>query len=241
MLFDVEADAARAFAALKAGGIAIVPHTVGYAALGGSPDALLEIFETKRRGAHKLNAMIANGAIQREVHALSSRGRELVEAITVDYDLPLGAIGPANRDHPLLAKLGAEMLSRSSRDGTVVMLLNAGRFHAALTALSHTETLPLFGSSANLSTMGTNFSVEEIEPEILAIADVVIDHGLQKYHRSQQSSTLLNIETLEIWRVGSCYEDIAYILKRHFAHELPPREEAHAALVAAGRRHDDDQ
>lgn len=241
MLFDVDADAARAFQALRGGGIVIVPHSVGYAALGGSNDALLRIFHTKRRGEHKRNAMIANSAIQREVHALSSRGREVVEAITADYDLPLGCIGPANVDHPLLSKLGPEMLERSSRDGTVVMLLNAGRFHAALTAMSYAQAMPLFGSSANLSTMGTNFSVEHIEPEIIAIADEVIDHGLQKYHPSGTSSTLLNVETLEVWRVGSCYEDIAYILKRHFGHALPSRQEATAALIRTGRRHEDDR
>ena len=227
MVFDVEADAARAFAALEAGGIAIVPHNVGYAALGGSSEALIRIFETKRRGPQKLNAMIANGAIQREVHAASTRGREIVEAITVDYDLPLGCIAPANMDHPLLASLGEEMLARSSKDATVVMLLNAGHHHAALTALSYAKGVPLFGSSANLSMAGTNFCVEDIQAEIISIADVVIDHGLQKYHHYRQSSTLLNVETLEVSRIGSCYDDIAYILKRHFGHELPAREATH--------------
>ena len=51
--------------------------------------------------------------------------------------------------------------------------------------------------------------------------DVVIDHGLQRYHPYRASSTLLNVETLEIVRVGSCYPDIAYVLRRHFGIELP--------------------
>jgi hypothetical protein len=53
------------------------------------------------------------------------------------------------------------------------------------------------------------------------IADVVIDHGLMKYHPWQASSTLLNCETLEVVRFGSCYENIADILKRHFKIQLP--------------------
>jgi hypothetical protein len=33
---------------------------------------------------------------------------------------------------------------------------------------------------------------------------------------------LLNVETLEVVRFGSCYADIAYVLKRHFRIDLPP-------------------
>ncbi|MEM7694059.1 MAG: Sua5/YciO/YrdC/YwlC family protein [Pseudomonadota bacterium] len=228
-VFDVKADAARAFAALKAGGVAIVPHNIGYAALGGSTAALKRIFDTKKRAATKLNAMIGNRTIHQEVHNCSTRGREVVAAITEDYGLPLGCIAPAHMDHPLITSLEPEMVPRSTKDGTVVMLLNAGAHHAELTRLSYENTLPLFGSSANLSLGGTKFCVEDIEPEIIAIADEVVDHGLQPFHPYGQSSTLVNVETLNVLRIGSCYEDIRYILRRHFGHEIPPRP-ADAAL-----------
>ena len=70
---------------------------------------------------------------------------------------------------------------------------------------------------------GTKFRVEDMEPEITAIADVVIDYGLMKYHLWQASSTLLNCETMQVVRYGSCFENIADILKRHFGVDLPPR------------------
>ena len=69
-------------------------------------------------------------------------------------------------------------------------------------------------------------SSDDIEPEIRAIADVCIDYGLMKYHPYRQSSTLLNLETLEVVRYGSCYEDIRDILKRHFSHDPGARLEA---------------
>jgi hypothetical protein len=47
-----------------------------------------------------------------------------------------------------------------------------------------------------------------------------------KYHPYRASSTILNIETLEVVRVGSCYENIASILARHFGVALPPRPAA---------------
>jgi tRNA A37 threonylcarbamoyladenosine synthetase subunit TsaC/SUA5/YrdC len=84
----------------------------------------------------------------------------------------------------------------------------------------------LFGSSANLSLHGTKFRVEDIEPEILAIADVTINYGLMKYHPWQASSTLLDCETLQVVRFGSCYENIQDILKRHFNITLPERPAA---------------
>jgi tRNA A37 threonylcarbamoyladenosine synthetase subunit TsaC/SUA5/YrdC len=221
-LFDVAGDARRAFDVLRRGGTAIVPHSIGYAALGGSGPALRRIFDAKQRGASKRNAMVANLATQNEVHRCSPRGRDIVLAVVEDYDLPLGCIAPYRPDHPMLAKLDEETLAASTQGGTLAILLNAGRLHAELTRLSAEALFPLFGSSANLSLSGTKFKVEDIEPEIIAIAEIVIDHGLQPFHPYRASSTLLNVETLEVTRFGSCYADIAYILKRHFRVDLPP-------------------
>jgi tRNA A37 threonylcarbamoyladenosine synthetase subunit TsaC/SUA5/YrdC len=220
-LFDVVADARRAFDALKAGGIAIVPNDIGYSVLGGSGPALRRIFATKGRAPSKLNAMVGNQEIHRELHLCSPRGRDIVQAITEDYDLPLGCIAPCRMDHPLLHKLDPETIAASTRDETIVLLMNAGRFHTEITRLSFHEGHPLFGSSANRSLSGTKFKVEDIEREIREIANVVIDHGLQKYHPYRASSTLLNVETLQVLRVGSCYEDICYVIGRHFGVTLP--------------------
>jgi len=215
-LFDVERDARKAFDVLKAGGIAIVPNDIGYSILGGSGPALRRIFDTKGRAPSKLNAMVGNREIHRELHLCSQRGREIVQAITEDYDLPLGCIAPCRMDHPLLRKLDRDTVAASTRDDTIVILMNAGRFHAAITRLSFEEGYPLFGSSANRSLSGTKFKVEDIEPEIKEIADIIIDRGLQKYHPYRASSTLINVETLEVLRVGSCYENICYVIERHF-------------------------
>lgn len=219
--FNVAEDARRAFNTLKAGGIAIVPNDIGYSILGGSGSALRRIFQTKGRAPSKLNAMVGNLEIHRELHVCSQRGRDIVQAITEDYDLPLGCIAPCQMQHPLLQKLDAETLAASTLNNTVVILMNAGRFHAAITQLSFQEGHLLVGSSANRSLSGTKFKVEDIEPEISAIADIIIDHGLQKYHTYNASSTLINVELLEVVRVGSCYENIRYVIERHFGVTLP--------------------
>jgi len=222
-VLNVETDARRAFDVLKSGGIAILPNDVGYSLIGGSTQSLQRIFETKGRAPTKLNAMLGNDDIHREVHVLSARQREIVRAITVDYDLPLGLIAPAREDHPLLRAMDKDAWQASSKGGTVCMLLNAGRFHEAICRLSLAETHPLFGSSANRTMTGTKFRVEDIEPEIKAIADVIIDYGLRKYHLYKASSTLLDVVSMKVVRFGSCYELIADILKRHFSVDLPPK------------------
>lgn len=228
-VLDPPRDARRAFDVINGGGIAILPNDVGYSLIGAHYAALKKIFDTKKRAPAKLNAMLGNDDHHRELHVVSARGREIVDAITKDYDLPLGLIAPCRPDHPFLKRLDPDTYERSTKDNTLLMLLNAGPFHAEITRLSFAEGLLLFGSSANLSLHGTKFRVEDMEPEIKAIADIVIDYGLMKYHPWQASSTLLNCETCEVVRVGSCYENIADILKRHFGVELPPRPQARIA------------
>ena len=225
--WDVQRDAERAFAVLERGGIAIMPMSVGYTATGGSAAALKKIFDTKRRAPSKLNAMLGDLDLHRELHVLDQRGWDVASVLIEDCDLPLGAIAPARMDHPILRKMEPEALEASTSEGTVLMLINAGPFHAAITSLSREFVHPLFGSSANLSLSGTKFRVEDVEPELIAIADVVIDHGLRLYHLYRASSTLLDLETFEVVRYGACFELIADALKRGFGIELPPPPPGH--------------
>lgn len=215
-VIDPRADALKAMSVMEKGGVAILPNDVGYSLIAARHEALRKIFEAKKRSPTKLNAMLGNADLQRELHILSPRGRAIVEAITSDYDLPLGVIAPCRSDHPLLRALDADTYERSTKDDTLLMLVNAGSFHREITRLSLERGTLLFGSSANLSMHGTKFRVEDMEPEITSIADLVVDYGLMKYHPWKSSSTLLNCETLEVVRVGSCFDNIVDILKRHF-------------------------
>lgn len=222
-VLNSSADAQKAMEVMQGGGIAILPNDVGYSLIAATPQALKKIFDSKKRAPAKLNAMLGNADLHRELHVVSARARAIVDAITQDYDLPLGLIAPCNTEHPLLRKLDPDTYERSTSHNTLLMLLNAGPFHREITRLSLERETLLFGSSANLSLHGTKFRVEDMEPEITAIADITINYGLMKYHPWAASSTLLNCETLEVVRYGSCFENIADILQRHFGVALPPR------------------
>lgn len=220
-ILDIQGDARRAFDALKKGGIAVFPNDVGYTIAGGSAYSLKRIFDTKQRAMTKLNAMVGDMQTHRDLHLLDTRGHEMVSAIVDDYDFPLGCIAPYRQSHPLIQALDPAALSGSTKDGTIAMLLNAGHFHAEICRLSREEVFPIFGSSCNLTNTGTKFRVDDIPAEMLALADVLIDYGLRKYHLYQRSATLINFETMEVVRVGSCYELIADVLERHFDVILP--------------------
>jgi len=218
---DIAGDARRVIDVVKAGGIALLPNDTGYALCGASMDPLKKIYDTKQRGGHKRNAMAGDLETQRELHTLDRRAQDMVEALILDHDLPIGVIGTFRPDHPLLRKLDDEAVKASSAAGTMAMLLNAGPLHAEVTRLSREEVVPLFGSSANLTGTGTKFRVEDIQPELRSIADITIDYGLRRYHVYRRAGTLINFSTMEVVRIGACYELIAGVLKRWFDVELP--------------------
>lgn len=228
---DVDGDIRRVFSVLQAGGIAICPNTVGYGIWGGSPEALERIYRTKERGPHKRNALITDAIGQREIHDLEPRKQDMIDCVTVDHDLPLGVIAPFRAGHPLLRKVQPSLLAASTANGTIGMLLNGGHIHSTIGRLSREALHPVFGSSANLSGTGTKFLLEDVQPELRAIADIELNYGLRRYHLYRRSSTIINFTDLSVVRMGSCYDLISDVLKRHFGVELPadPGREVNAS------------
>ncbi|MBL4795950.1 MAG: Sua5/YciO/YrdC/YwlC family protein [Oleispira sp.] len=221
-VINVGKDAKKVFTIAKEGGIAIGPVDTGYSILGGCAGAVRKINQTKGRGGHKRNAMLGSMDIHREVHILDRRKMDMIEAITQDFDLPVAVIAPYREDHPLIRGLDEEMLKTSTALGNVCMLLNAGSFLGELAKLSLEASHPILGSSANLTGTGTKWRVEDIQPEITAIADVIVDYGVRKYYPYRRAGTLINFETMEVMRIGVCYDSIAGVLRRHFQVDLPP-------------------
>jgi tRNA A37 threonylcarbamoyladenosine synthetase subunit TsaC/SUA5/YrdC len=102
------------------------------------------------------------------------------------------------------------------------MLMNAGPLLDVMARMSHAEATPVIGSSANLTLHGTKFRVEDIEADVIAAADVVIDYGLMRWNCYGRSSTMIDFSDFSVVRHGVCFDLIADILKRHFDIVLPP-------------------
>src|SRR3972149_8479195 len=108
-LYDVESDARRVFDVIAGGGIAVVPMHVGYAIVGGTSGAIRTIFAAKRRQPSKLNAITGSPQLHRDMHLVDERAHRVVDAITRQYDLPLGAVGPCRLRPPWLENLHADV------------------------------------------------------------------------------------------------------------------------------------
>jgi hypothetical protein len=139
----------------------------------------------------------------------------MVRLLTVDLDLPVGVVASYQPDHPIIQKIPQDL------DGTMAMLVNGGEFQEELSKLATDAELPLLGSSANLTGTGTKVAIEEIEPEIRAVADIIVDYRRQKYSHPRPSSTMINFDELRVLRFGDCYEVIQDVFSRFYGLSLP--------------------
>lgn len=226
-VLDPRKDAEQVFAVLEQGGIGLVPLDVAYAIFGSSGAAIARIFEAKGRSFTKPNGMLGDYEIFSELHVVGERERSVVRAVIEDYGLPLSVVAPFRRDHPIFAKVDAFAMERSTKVGTLDLLLNAGPLHRELTRLSRERMLPVLGSSANRSLSGSKFRLGDVEPEVRAIAGLEVDYGLCRYANERGiSSTIIDLATWRVHRYGVCFDQIADVLLRHFGIELPRNPEA---------------
>lgn len=84
----IRQDAARAFRIIKSGGVVILPLDVSYAIFGHTARAVERIYALKQRPSSKPNAVLGNKSIFENVMITTARDKELVECITVEYNLP---------------------------------------------------------------------------------------------------------------------------------------------------------
>lgn len=220
--YDYKADAKRVYDVIKAGGVAICPATIGYGIITSEPRKLETIFLTKQRAATKRHAMVGSYPIHRVLHVMDKLGREIVDHLVLDLDLPLAVIAPFNKEHPMFEKLDDVTMEAASVNGTIAILINAGPFQDELTKLSLADNQPILGSSANISQTGmsnfakyihkqrlatinadyneftnvyekgTKYRREDIQPELNEIADIALDYGLLKYNMYRRSSTSMS-------------------------------------------------
>jgi tRNA A37 threonylcarbamoyladenosine synthetase subunit TsaC/SUA5/YrdC len=218
---NIAADAQRVFDVVRDGGIAVIHVDVGYAVLARTGAAVRRIFEVKRRSLDKATGLLGNHALHERLHILGAREREMVRRITQDHDLPLAVIASYRNDDPLLATLDPFVREHAVKNETLNILLNAGELRNAIADIALANDTLCVGSSANVSLRGTKFRLEDVDPEIRAIADVETDYGLCAHHNPQgMSSTMIDFTTFRVQRAGACFERIAQVMQSEFGIEL---------------------
>lgn len=225
---DIDKDARDVITTLSDGGIAILQLDVAYLICGNHADAIDRIFAAKGRSFDKPNGMIANWEIFTQLLITEPKQRDIVRAVTQDFDLPLSVVAPFRTDAPILRNLAPQAIERSTKAGTQDILLNAGKLANRLADLSLETGVAVLGSSANRSETGSKFRLEDIDTDVKAAADLLVDYGLSRYHNPVgTSSTIVDLTSFEVLRYGVCYEQIRDILQRYFRVELPPSPHPH--------------
>ena len=218
---DLDAEAAAVLEVLDGGGVAVIPLNVAYAVLGRTAAAIRRIFAVKERSYAKPSGLFGCRAASEDLHLLDDRARAVRDGLMREADLPFSVVAPFRRHHPLLAATDDFVVDTGSKDGTLDMLLNAGPFHDRLAEASHAAGRPLFGSSANRSLSGSKYTVADIEPEVLAAADIIIDHGrCRDANGDGLSSTIIDFRDFSVVRVGCRFDEIRDFLSRRFGVRL---------------------
>ena len=220
---DIQGDAEKVFGTIENGGIAILQLDVAYLICGNTGDAIARIFEAKGRTFEKPNGMLANMEIFEQLLITGDRERDVVRAVTQDFDLPLSVVAPFRADALLLAGLEPFAIERSTKAGTQDILINAGPLANRLAEMSLERGTPVLGSSANKSETGSKFRVEDIDAEVRDAAELIVDYGLCRYHNAiGTSSTIIDLQDFSVLRWGVCFEQIRDILYRYFKIDLAP-------------------
>ena len=160
-----------------------------------------------------------------KIHHMGDMEREIQRTLFNEYNLPYSVVAPFDTLSPDLAGVDPYVVSTSSKAGTLDMLLNAGLFHNTFSQLCFDRGKPAFGSSANISLTGSKFRIADIEPELIDVADIVIDHGTAKYaNREGVSSSIIDFRDFTVVRYGCCFDRIEEIFKERFSIQLRPTE-----------------
>jgi tRNA A37 threonylcarbamoyladenosine synthetase subunit TsaC/SUA5/YrdC len=220
-------DARHAFDVMLAGGVTVLPLSVSYAIFAHTASGVERIYTLKNRPQSKPNGVIGNWAIFSEVFQVAERDRDLVRCLTVDHDLPLSIVGPFNPHHDWLRTVEFGALRRSTKALTMDLLMNAGPLHNELARLSLEGGKPLMGSSANLSSSGSKFRLEDVQDSLKQGCDLVLGYGTSPYDNPLgMGSTIIELPTWKVLRWGGCFEEQAQLVQRHFGVTLEPRPQS---------------
>ncbi|KIH92430.1 hypothetical protein SPBR_03212 [Sporothrix brasiliensis 5110] len=221
---DVKADAQRIFDVLHGGGLAVMPTEVGYGLISASKEAIERSFAAKKRAPNHTQGILGTIGLHRKLHVLPDETHEMIRVLHQDLDLSFGVVAPFRRDHPVLSHLSEATLANVTKpDGTVAMYLGGSALLLELGRISDAAGVLLLGSSANITGTGQKFRLEDMDPEILEAADIVVDYGLQRYHVYKgRASSIIDFANMKTVRVGSSYELIRERMHKFWGIELSP-------------------
>ncbi|KAI1347660.1 hypothetical protein F5Y01DRAFT_329307 [Xylaria sp. FL0043] len=218
---DVQRDAREAFEVLKAGGVIIAPIDTGYGIMSCSAEGINRAFSAKQRKAGHTIGVIGTYQTHEQLHILPPEKFEITRVITQGMNYMLGVVARYRKDHPRIAAWSPETRELTTRGDTLGIGIAECPFLRELGRLNDEDGQLMVGSSANLTGRGAKYLVEDIEPEVFQTADLIVDYGLQRYHRYQRSGTIIDMDNMRVIRIGASYEVFRERLMKWWGIDLP--------------------
>jgi tRNA A37 threonylcarbamoyladenosine synthetase subunit TsaC/SUA5/YrdC len=218
---NAERDAQEVFAVLKSGGVVILPTDVGYGIMSSSAEGIERAFAAKRRAPGHTLGIIGTYQQHRELHVLPEEKFEITRVIMEEHGQVIAVVAPYNHGHPRLKRLSPQTMERITRNNTIGIALSVSQLLRELGRLNDEDGQLMVGSSANISGQGQKYRVEDIEPEVLEAADLIVDYGLQHYHIYGRASINIDMVNMKVLRIGAGYEVFRHRMKKWFDVDLP--------------------
>lgn len=199
-----------------------MPTEVGYGLMASSTEAIQKAFAAKRRRPGHAQGVIGSLKLHRELHILPDEKLEMVRVLHQDLDMSFGIVAPFHSEHPILQQLTPATMANTTQNDTLAIYVGGSSLLMELGRLNDEAGQLMLGSSANLTGTGQKFRVEDVDPEIKEAADIIVDHGLQRYHiYGGRPSTIIDFGNMKVLRMGSSYELLRECMKKYWGVELP--------------------
>jgi tRNA A37 threonylcarbamoyladenosine synthetase subunit TsaC/SUA5/YrdC len=194
---------------LRTGGLVLVKGDIGYGLFGRSRAAIEKMYRLKGRPLSNPCIFCGNLDLLDEIAhpplpAVRSWVADMAARTTIAVVLPV------RPDSRVVASMDPWVRTQSVVGESVAVFLNTGPFLEVLVPRALAEGWALVGSSANLSSTGNRYALDEVPDRIRRGADLVVDHGASALANDERlATTIVNFTTWEIQRRGVNAEAIA--------------------------------
>lgn len=208
----------EAYECIRQEGLALIPTPISYGLIGHSEESIGKMYRIKGRPLSNKSIVFANPSFFRKVSVLEEDKLKVAEKLASKYMMSF--VCPINPDSPFLTSLDPFVFQQATKDNTIALYMNLGRFADGLVELGESDNFLLVGSSANISHTGNNYTLKDVEPEILRAVDFVYDDGVCAYHHpTGRPGTIVDMRTLksngdiQFVRKGALYPEIYGAIK----------------------------
>jgi tRNA A37 threonylcarbamoyladenosine synthetase subunit TsaC/SUA5/YrdC len=211
---DLETDAVRVHALLRAGGLALAATDTGYGFIAMRTAAVRRIYELKGRSSEKPCVTVGSLPILDDVaQGIAPYVRSWIEGASARW--PIAVIARSNPQSKLLARMEPFVIEQSQKAGTIATFYGVGPLIQRIAALAYADGELVVGSSANLSGTGNNYRIDEVPDAIRGAVDLVVEGTPRFQSPDRLASTIIDLISGRFQRKGVHHAEVEASWNEH--------------------------